>query len=161
MQMRVFKILVQLIHKHFSMYTRLRQFTPFFGFSQFATQWLSDIDKQIMFHKKKKYIFTNCSRNCIFVQNSVTFLFINLFERFWYSSRCQFRQKFIGKGFKLIKLRSTAVFTQHRLLKLYKARCAKNVIAYKMKTVHEKRFSKSTVNMYIGHFLHIWYYVAL
>ena len=50
---------------------------------------------------------------------------------------------------------------QHRVLKPYKARCAKNVIAYKMKTVHEKRFSKSTINMYIGHLLHIWYYVAL
>jgi len=41
-----------------------------------------------------------------------------------------------------------------------KAKCAKTVIAYEMKTVHEKRFSKSTF-MYIGHFLHIWYYVAL
>ena len=71
--------------------------------------------------KKEKKIFSNRSRKCIFVQNSVTFLFIIRFERFWYS---------------------------------------KNVIAYQMKTVHEKRFSQSTFYMYIGHSLHIWYHVA-
>ena len=39
--------------------------------------------------------------------------------------------------------RWTAVFMQHRVLKPYKARCAKNVIAYKMKTVHDKAFLKA------------------
>ena len=92
-----------------------------------------------MFCLNEKYIFSNCSRKCIFVQNSVTFLFIIQFGRYWHSSRCQFPPKIHWKSFQVDRM-CTAVFKQHRVLKPYKAKCAKTVIAYEMKTVHDKDF---------------------
>ena len=65
---------------------------------------------------------------------------MNGYENKKYSTRCQFRQKFIGKGFNSIEV--VQVFMQHRVQNR-KAKCAKTVIAYKMKTVHELDFLKA------------------
>ena len=52
----------------------------------------------------------------------------------------------IGANFaknSLGKVSSAAVFMKRRVQKPYKAKCAKTVIAYKMKTVHDKDFLRA------------------
>ena len=64
------------------------------------------------------------------------------------------------KGFQ-VDQRCTAVFMQHRVKKKYQAKCAKTVIAYKMKTVHNNDFLEAilpckTVISYTFGIMVIW-----
>ena len=54
----------------------------------------------------------------------------------------QMGAKLAKYSLKKVEPRCTAVFMQHRVQKPYKAKCAKTMIAYEMKNVHDKKKKK-------------------
>ena len=61
------------------------------------------------------------------------------FGRFWYSNRCKILEKFLGKGFMpqsfcaTLQTKTGTRPNDTKPQKPYKAKCAKTIIAYKMK----------------------------
>ena len=81
------------------MYTRVGQFTPFFldFHNSQPNGYQISTNKSCFIKKKYIYIFSNCSRKCMFVQNSVTFLFIIQLERFGTQVGANFAKKSLEK----------------------------------------------------------------